>query len=155
MANDGVAVIIETQAVQDAIDLHLTRIRKATMYGLRSVGRATRTAMRAKAPTYRGPERVGVVKGELKASIKPSKNIQASDSGFTMYVGAIGKGKRAGQVRRLKARGDGSQGGSVYGVPLYRGVQEERFGYVAAGDEIAQASANAIFEAAFAKSLNT
>lgn len=117
---------------------------KATMYGLRAVGRAVRAAARAQAPVYKGSDpRAQAESGQLKKSIKSSRRITSVGSGtYSMTVMPAGNKKKGTHVHR-------TSGGGLRGVPLYRRAMEEKYGYMRAGIGIAEADAVRIFEDAY------
>ena len=121
---------------------------KATMYGLRAVGRAVRAAARAQAPVYHGDDpRATAESGSLKKSIKSSRRItNIASSVYQMRVMPTGTRKQATAVRR-----HGKGQGQVRGVPLYRRQMEQEYGYMRAGINIGEAAAMAIYEDAYAK----
>lgn len=147
--SDGISINVDSEAFTKAMDDHIAKAPRAAMYAMRQAARVARIAGRAKAPVYKGPARVGVVKGELRASIKPSRNITQAGDVFSMVIGPIGNVKRAKGKRRT------SEGGGQYGVPYYRAKQEARFGFMAAARDAADAGAAIAFTEAFEKQLNS
>ena len=132
---------------------------RATMYGLRAVGRAVRAAARAQAPVYKGDDS-RVVPGDLKRSIKSSRRITKLGGGtYQMAVMPVGnkeKVSKKGKVTRgtavTRAAGPSTRGGGrqgARGVPLYRRQMEEKYGYMRAGMAVAEADAVRIFEDAY------
>ena len=121
---------------------------RATMYGLRAVGRRVRAAARSQAPVYSGPDpRAQAEAGNLKKSIKSSRRLKSvASSTYEMSVMPAGSKKQGTAVKR-----HGSSQGAVRGVPLYRRAMEERYGYMRAGMGVAEAEAGRIFEEAYAK----
>ena len=121
---------------------------RATMYAMRRVGAAIRTAAKAKAPVYSGSDpRASAESGNLRKSIKASRSITRLGAGnFSMTVGPFGTKKAGTAVRR-----HGTSKGQARGVPLYRRKMEDRYGYMQAGIDAAEATGAAIYEAAYAK----
>jgi hypothetical protein len=139
--SDGISIKFNMSGVTRELATVNRDMDRATMYGLRRLGASVRKEARSKAGEhdYSGPERVGVIKGELRKSIKTSRNIKNDGVYRTLTVGPTGK------VRR--------DGGGAYGVPLYRVQQEAKYGYMAGGYAAAVGSAAATLEKAWAKSL--
>lgn len=125
---------------------------RATMYGLRAVGRAVRAAAKAQAPVYHGDD-PRVNPGDLKRSIKSSRRLRnVADGIYEMSVMPAGNKKKGTHVTRAHGpsrRTGGKQG--ARGVPLYRRQMEEMYGYMEAGIHFAEADAVRIFEEAYAK----
>lgn len=112
----------------------------ATKAGLRAVAARVRRESRSLAPVYSGPrttvsvgggKQVPLIPGELKKGIRASRAFKRyPNSTFGLSVGP--------------------RGGHVH---LYAAKQERRTPYMAPGHDAAMAEANAILEAAWAKSL--
>jgi hypothetical protein len=140
---DDIAIWHIVTAPWDAMQVDLDRASdRATMYGLRAVGRAVRAAARAQAPVYKGND-PRVVSGELKRSIKSSRRLTSVGSGtYSMTVMPTGNKKQGTAVRRTSS-------GGLRGVPLYRRQMEQKYGYMRAGINVANADAVRIFEDAY------
>lgn len=125
---------------------------RATMYGLRAVGRAVRAGAKAQAPVYKGDD-PRVTRGELKGSIKSSRRLtNIADGIYEMTVMPAGSKKKGTTVTRHAGpsrRTGGRQG--ARGVPLYRRQMEELYGYMKAGMAVAEGDAVRIFEEAYKK----
>lgn len=121
-------------------------ILRGVEWAMRETGRAAKSAARDKAPLYEGKPRVGVTRGELHDSIKPSKHIKQAGGLLSMLVGPFGPRYKAEYVpspfapRPRKVYRNGWEH-AVYGTPLYRGRQEARAEYMAAGLAAAEAKA--------------
>lgn len=83
---------------------------RATMYALRSTGRAAARAARGAAPVYHGDD-PRAVKGQLRRSIKSSRSLVGTAGTYGMTVGPRGA------------------------AMAYAAVQEERYRYMQAGLE--------------------
>ena len=146
---------------------------KATMYGLRAVGRKGISVGRSNAPVYKGPDRVGVISGELKKSISNSRQLNHLGTGdYSMLMGPLGtkkKGTRtayAGQRNTAGRKGAYTQRfaqrtykphlktdrtDSLYGVPLYRKAIGAKTGFMDTAFSAMNGVAKETFEAAYAK----
>lgn len=121
-------------------------ITRGLEWAMRETGRAARSAAKDKAPLYEGKPRVGVVRGELHESIKSSRHITRVGSRLSMLVGPFGPRYKAEYVpsefsprpRRVFRKGWEH---AVYGTPLYRGKEEDRAEYMAAGLAAAELTA--------------
>lgn len=146
MADDFSMVTI-TAPFKAALDDANRVSDKATMFALRSLGRFTGRAAKAKAPVYRGTDpRAQAESGNLKKSIKNSKRLTQVGHTFSMKVGPFGSKKAGTSVTR-----HGTGQGQLRGVQLYRASQESIYGYMAAGVGEAGSGGREIFEAAYAR----
>lgn len=169
---DSVSFNIDADAVIASFDDARLKIPRTTMYALRRVGANARRVSRAAAPVYKGPPRVGVIKGELRAAIKTSRNIQNRAGILVLELGPFGGGKSTSKGSRIKAKyaserqgaltsskpykartaartvKSGTRTGGLYGVSLYRRKQEAKYGFMEKGRAVAEATATAEFEKA-------
>jgi hypothetical protein len=148
---DGISFKMVTAPFHAAIKQRQARMPGAARFAVREGGRVARKAARAKAPVLADKTAVsagayqrafkqrklgtagpiqgegGPVRGLLRASITPSRNLKSlGSSEFSLKVGP--RGPRA---------------------HLYAQKEERKHGYMAAGDEAAKAAMAAIAAAAF------
>jgi hypothetical protein len=145
---DGFSISMLTGPFNDSI-AEMNRVTdKATMYGLRTVGRTMQKAIKPKVPVYSGTDpRAQAESGNLKKSVRNSKRLVKVGVGdYSLKVGPFGTKKAGTAVTR-----HGSGSGQIRGVQLYRAAQEVRHGYMATGVGDAQATVKTIYEAAYSK----
>ena len=121
---------------------------KATLYGLRAVGRKGASAARSAAPVYRGDDpRAKAEAGSLRKSISNSRAIVHVGTGdYSMKMGPFGRAKKGTAVTR-----HGKSKGQVRGVQLYRAKVNDKARFMNAGIEAMDATAKATFESAYAR----
>jgi len=135
-------VFAEFKLITDKFNTALAEVDRVTdrttLYALRATGRQVVRKARAKAP---------VLSGDLKKSISNSRVVTHHGTGdYSMKVGPFGTKKKGTAVARY-----GSSRGQVTGVPVYRGKQEERHHYMAAGFDGMASDMARIYEEAYAK----
>lgn len=140
---DGISFRMVTEPFTKAIATREARMPAGARFAVRQAGRVATKAARAKAPVLgdktvishaaakklakTGTATSGPVRGALRASIAPSKNLtRDSPAGYSLKVGP--RGPRA---------------------HLYAQKEEARAGYMAAGEAAAKAAMPAIAAAAF------
>lgn len=145
---DGFSISMLTGPFSDSMDEWARVTDKATMYGLRTVGRTMQKAIKPKVPVYSGTDpRAKAESGNLRKSVRNSKRlIKLGVGDYSMKVGPFGTKKAGTAVTR-----HGSGSGQVRGVQLYRAEQEVRYGYMASGVGDAQATVKTIYEAAYSR----
>ena len=121
---------------------------KATLYGLRAVGRKGAAAARKNAPVYKGTDPRAVAEsGNLRKSITNSRTIVHVGTGdYSMKMGPFGRKKRGTAVTR-----HGKSAGQVRGVPLYRAAINDQVGFMQTGLDVMDGVAKETFETAYAK----
>ena len=127
---------------------------KATLYGLRAVGRKGVSAAKKLAPVYHGPDpRATAESGNLRKSISNSRTIVHIGTGdYSMKMGPFGRTKKGTAVVRTgPSRKSGGTKGQVRGVPLYRAKVNDQVGFMQAGVEAMNDVAKETFETAYAK----
>ena len=127
---------------------------KATLYGLRAVGRKGVSAARKRAPVYQGDDpRAQAEAGNLRKSISNSRTIVHIGTGdYSMKMGPFGRTKKGTAVVRTGAsRKAGGTKGQVRGVPLYRSKVNDQVGFMQDGVAEMNDVAKETFEAAYAK----
>jgi len=149
---DGIAFSMITEPFHKGIAQRQARMPRAAMYSVREAGRVVKVAAKKAAPILKDPNAVtasqlargtkfrkagGIgpvmtadrpVRGLLRASIKPTRNI-----------------RRVGDMYELKIAPRGAR------VHLYSGAQEERFHYMAAGEAAGAAALQGIAKRSFDK----
>lgn len=113
---------------------HSKRVDRATMWGLREVGRQVRRQSAKRAPVYKGgrADKSAPQPGLLKKSIRSSRQLRRDGDGY--YRMTVGP------------RGDR--------VRLYAQKIEKQTGYMREGHEAAMAEARVTFEKAWGKAMS-
>ena len=138
---DGIDFRFDTSGFKRFAADRERRMPRAAMYAVREAGRVTRRAAAAKAPILKDRTAATVrqvkrgeastdrpVRGLLKASIKASKAVRQGPASYSLKVGP--RGER---------------------VHLYAGKQEERYGYMRAGEDAGKAMLAVIAQRAFGR----
>lgn len=156
MANAFASIHFDTSRFTAAMDDVKRAETKASMYGVRSVGRAVARAAKAQAPVYHGSDpRAMAESGNLRKSIKNARRMDRAGDTYQLKVGPFGSKKKGTAVTRYgigptpSVKAGTSTKGQVRGVQLYRAKMEAKYGYMAAG--VSSVDVEGIFEAAYAK----
>lgn len=88
---DGISVKFFTKELTRGLKDMERRVDRATMWGLREVGRALKTSARKRAPVYRGRD-VRAQSGRLKKSISSSRRLKkVGPHTYSLTVGPRGE----------------------------------------------------------------
>ena len=162
MAND-ISFRVITKPFEDATHSMDRAVQRATMYALRTQGRAVIKAAKPAAPVYKGTDaRALAESGNLKKSIRNARLItKLANGNYYLRTGPTGTKKAGTAVVRHGSDGAKSSRkagtstkGQVRGVKLYRAAMEEKYGYMAKGiAAVSGPGGRKIYEDAYAKAL--
>jgi hypothetical protein len=154
VADDWIKILVgPTKAALADID---RRADRATMYGLRAVGRRVKQEARRRAPVYKGTRSSMSLK-DVKAARKAGRIASHDRIGRTVRAANLAEGNKVvpgllkdsiSSSKRLRREGDGYRLGIAPRGPrvhLYSQKMEQRSPYMRPGWEAAQSEMEAIF----------